>query len=398
MSFGSLIQGQTITPVPGIPTAALDAIQDENVRYVLQALIDGWHVRNGAQGDGSGAFVTRADITRMTGDSPSAGNQGNWRNPFSTTTIVASSSTSEGSGGVSQTQLDAVSQRVTSVEGAINGIATTVSNIWTDPNYTGLSASVQSLGQADVAIGQRITDSVSALNTSISDVRSTADTTATGLSNLSQTVTTIAATVSGNTSAIQTEAQTRADAYNALSQSVSTQFASVNGAIAGIKITADTAATDVSALTSTVNTLSTTVSGTKLTGSTFLPATTALVRMGPPSFLAAYTFFFRQGERLDEAVVPRAGGRGDEFGHGDPFVVAPVHAGEVQIRCPRFQEARVPPDHRRHRRTVGEHAEHAREAALVELQVLVGPAAEGPAEVDLVAVGHVRWNRNSSPL
>jgi transcription-repair coupling factor (superfamily II helicase) len=34
-----------------------------------------------------------------------------------------------------------------------------------------------------------------------------------------------------------------------------------------------------------------------------VPATTALVRMGPPSFLAAYTFFFRQGERLDEAQL-----------------------------------------------------------------------------------------------
>ncbi|TFW31969.1 transcription-repair coupling factor [Massilia horti] len=32
-----------------------------------------------------------------------------------------------------------------------------------------------------------------------------------------------------------------------------------------------------------------------------VPATTALVRLAPPSFLAAYTFFFRQGENLDEA-------------------------------------------------------------------------------------------------
>ena len=31
-----------------------------------------------------------------------------------------------------------------------------------------------------------------------------------------------------------------------------------------------------------------------------VPATTALVRLGPPSFLASYTFFFKQGERLDE--------------------------------------------------------------------------------------------------
>ena len=32
-----------------------------------------------------------------------------------------------------------------------------------------------------------------------------------------------------------------------------------------------------------------------------VPATTALVRLAPPGFLAAYTFFFKQGESLDEA-------------------------------------------------------------------------------------------------
>ena len=32
-----------------------------------------------------------------------------------------------------------------------------------------------------------------------------------------------------------------------------------------------------------------------------LPASTALVRLAPPSFMAAYTFHFKQGERLDEA-------------------------------------------------------------------------------------------------
>jgi len=34
-----------------------------------------------------------------------------------------------------------------------------------------------------------------------------------------------------------------------------------------------------------------------------VPATTALVRMAPPSFLAGYTFFFKQGEKLDEAQL-----------------------------------------------------------------------------------------------
>ncbi|MBY0238115.1 MAG: transcription-repair coupling factor [Burkholderiaceae bacterium] len=34
-----------------------------------------------------------------------------------------------------------------------------------------------------------------------------------------------------------------------------------------------------------------------------VPATTALVRMAPPSFLASYTFFFKKGESLDEAKL-----------------------------------------------------------------------------------------------
>ncbi|SDD03360.1 transcription-repair coupling factor [Cupriavidus sp. YR651] len=34
-----------------------------------------------------------------------------------------------------------------------------------------------------------------------------------------------------------------------------------------------------------------------------VPATTALYRLAPPSFLAAYTFFFKQGERLDEDAL-----------------------------------------------------------------------------------------------
>lgn len=34
-----------------------------------------------------------------------------------------------------------------------------------------------------------------------------------------------------------------------------------------------------------------------------VPATTALVRMAPPSFLASYTFFFKQGEKLDEGKL-----------------------------------------------------------------------------------------------
>ncbi|HLO94082.1 MAG TPA: transcription-repair coupling factor, partial [Burkholderiaceae bacterium] len=34
-----------------------------------------------------------------------------------------------------------------------------------------------------------------------------------------------------------------------------------------------------------------------------MPASTALVRLAPPSFLAAYTFHFKQKQRLDEAAL-----------------------------------------------------------------------------------------------
>ena len=41
-----------------------------------------------------------------------------------------------------------------------------------------------------------------------------------------------------------------------------------------------------------------------------LPASTALVRLAPPSFLAATSFQFKQKQRLDEGLVPRAAGAG----------------------------------------------------------------------------------------
>lgn len=53
---------QQAPAVPGITQQALDAIGDENIRTVLQQLITGWQVRNGASGDGSNAFVTRGEL------------------------------------------------------------------------------------------------------------------------------------------------------------------------------------------------------------------------------------------------------------------------------------------------------------------------------------------------
>ena len=40
----------------------MDAVQDENARIVLQAIVDGLNVRNGATGAGAMAIVTRGEL------------------------------------------------------------------------------------------------------------------------------------------------------------------------------------------------------------------------------------------------------------------------------------------------------------------------------------------------
>ena len=62
--------------VPAVPLYALAAIPDENTRIVLQSIIDGWQVRNAASGDGRNAFVTRGDLTDITGATQSNGRLG----------------------------------------------------------------------------------------------------------------------------------------------------------------------------------------------------------------------------------------------------------------------------------------------------------------------------------
>jgi hypothetical protein len=53
--------------VSGIPAAALAAVTDPNVRAVLEAVVDGWQVRNGAVGNGQQRFVTVGELGAVTG-------------------------------------------------------------------------------------------------------------------------------------------------------------------------------------------------------------------------------------------------------------------------------------------------------------------------------------------
>ena len=58
-----------------------------------------------------------------------------------------------------------------------------------------------------------------------------------------------------------------------------------------------------------------------------LPASTALVRLAPPSFLAGYTFHFKQKERLDEASL-----KGQLTLAGYTHVSQVVSPGEYAVR------------------------------------------------------------------
>ena len=58
-----------------------------------------------------------------------------------------------------------------------------------------------------------------------------------------------------------------------------------------------------------------------------VPVTTALQRMGPPSFLSGHTFFFRQGDKLNEAALKL---QLQQAGY-DP-VSAVMRPGEYSIR------------------------------------------------------------------
>jgi len=57
----------TMVGIAGIPAGALEAIKDENTRQVLQAIVDGWHVRNGVSGKGDNRFVTVGELGTASG-------------------------------------------------------------------------------------------------------------------------------------------------------------------------------------------------------------------------------------------------------------------------------------------------------------------------------------------
>lgn len=190
--------------IPGVPTAALDAIPDENTRMVLRAIVDGWQVRNGNTGKGDNRFVTAGELSgtngyRMIGGfgniQPGGGQAGNRINPSDISRIISDLQAS-----VMESALwKSLGERVTLIQ------------IDAGVNATGLATEIQNRLNGDNAIVQSTTTQFATVNGNVSALQTSQTTTANNVASLTSSVSTLQASVAGNTAAIQQESIVRAN-------------------------------------------------------------------------------------------------------------------------------------------------------------------------------------------
>lgn len=193
--------------VPGIPLAALDAIQDQNVRDVLRAVVDGWHVRNGSSGDGQSRFVTAAELGDLSGQ------VGGLKKTVSTVEQKQANPTLSPSQ-ISRVITDLQASVMESVLFKELGDRIKLIDITATGVATGLATEITNRTNADNAIVQSTTTQFATVNGNISALQTQQTTTSNNVAALSSSVSTLQVQVGSNTSAIQTEATTRANADN----------------------------------------------------------------------------------------------------------------------------------------------------------------------------------------
>ncbi len=210
--------------IPGVPTAALDAITDENARIVLRAIVDGWQVRNGSTGGGNNRFVTAGEL----------GQVGGYR-------MV---------GGLTQTVQEEVGRR-TLAPGEINRVISDLqasvmeSALWkslgerveligidASVNATGLATEIQNRLNNDNAIVASTTTQFAVINGNVSALQTSQTTTANNVAALTSSVSTMQASVAGNTAAIQQESIVRANVDGLLSGQYTVKV-DLNGHVSG---------------------------------------------------------------------------------------------------------------------------------------------------------------------
>ena len=216
--------------VPGIPLASLDAIQDENTRQVLKAMVDGWHVRNGSVGQGDSAFVTKGELASATGHKLIGGvGGGNFGQGVSPGAGAGSALTP---GKISQIITDLQASVMESVLFKELGDRIKLIQITATGVATGLTTEITNRTNADNAIVSSVTTQFATVNGNISALQTSQTTIANNVSALTSTVTTLQASVGSNTTAIQTEATARVNADNSIYSKYSVKI-DTNGYVTG---------------------------------------------------------------------------------------------------------------------------------------------------------------------
>jgi hypothetical protein len=219
-----------------VPLMALEQIEDTNIRTVLQSIANGLQVRNGETGTGEHAFVTRADLTRVTGAPVRFGYSGQWPT-------------------LSEAMGQSTSQAVTDVESAIvNSLAfqqlgDQVAQVNTDviAEQTARIAAVQAEATARIAIGNDLSALVTRVGTAESNITTLQSTTSTQTTSISS-LTTRVGTAESNITNLQSTTSTTSTNLSSLTTRVGTAESNIST----LQTTTSNQATTLSTLTTTV--------------------------------------------------------------------------------------------------------------------------------------------------
>lgn len=200
----------TSSKVAGINLAALNAIQDENTRQVLSALVDGWHMRNGSTGNGDGRFVTLKELNDLTGATTGQ------------STSTTSTSSSGSSSGTSAVKPGQVAQIISDVQNSVFtsllwselGDRINLAQINASQNAADILTETSKRISADNAIVQTTNTQFAVINGNVSALQQQVTTMVNNVASYTQMITTLQSQVGANTSALQIEASTRATADN----------------------------------------------------------------------------------------------------------------------------------------------------------------------------------------
>ncbi|MFA5630351.1 MAG: DUF1983 domain-containing protein [Porticoccaceae bacterium] len=219
------------TGVPGLPLAALGAVQDENARLVLQAIADGWHVRNGTTGTGDNRFITAGEVVGglksvITGIGGSTGGS-----------YQSGGGLFPGSGGGLADHINKVldylqSQVLESILFKELGERIKLIEVNTLGMATGIREEKVERVNADNAIAQSTTTQFAVINNNMAVIQNQQTTMANNVGALAQQLNTVQVTTANNTAAIQQETTVRINADNDIYAKHSVKI-DVNGYVTG---------------------------------------------------------------------------------------------------------------------------------------------------------------------